>query len=508
MKTQLRSLLIFLCVLLFPMSAFANLEIKSENIIFYGDVKPADGERLVRNLEIYRATILAFSKVDNRPDKTPLTIYAFKNATKLNKFAASKGYAGLYTQGTNGPIFLTISKGGFKDDKWSSQVALHEYSHHVLHALSRDHYPRWYDEGFANYLSTFNITGDIITIGAPKVTHGTSLKQGGWMSPEKVFSSIRRYPETRRIDKFYGQSWLYVHYMQNTPEYSSKFPAYIDALKTAQDPLKAFESSFGVSVEDYHKKARLYWNKNAFPVASFKAGPAILNHEMTVQELTDEELDLAFAKANLNFLDEKTIVKFDKKLEKLQAKLGKREDLTLLRSEAAMLGKDYKKADHLMSELISTAGKNSNVLRLRADIAYHKLWTEQFEGLEKSQAKIFQQSADLQSAIQYFEDALIADKTNKTSNLHMLDLLGRSQAKITAVAMRAVERTNEFYLKQDNVGEYLSVANVLARAGKMLRACDNYRYAKGRIDSYDDKDVNDDFARLTKFEQDYPAACT
>jgi len=158
---------------------------------------------------------------------------------------------------------------------------------------------------------------------------------------------------------------------------------------------------------------------------------------MTVQELTDEELDLAFAKANLNFLDEKTIVKFDKKLEKLQAKLGKREDLTLLRSEAAMLGKDYKKADHLMSELISTAGKNSNVLRLRADIAYHKLWTEQFEGLEKSQAKIFH---------------------------------------------------NEFYLKQDNVGEYLSVANVLARAGKMLRACDNYRYAKGRIDSYDDKD--------------------
>jgi len=132
MKTQLRSLLIFLCVLLFPMSAFANLEIKSENIIFYGDVKPADGERLVRNLEIYRATILAFSKVDNRPDKTPLTIYAFKNATKLNKFAASKGYAGLYTQGTNGPIFLTISKGGFKDDKWSSQVALHEYSHHVV----------------------------------------------------------------------------------------------------------------------------------------------------------------------------------------------------------------------------------------------------------------------------------------------------------------------------------------------------------------------------------------
>lgn len=507
MRALLRKIVVILCFLLFPVSAFANLEIKSENIIFYGDVKPADGERLVRNLEIYRAVILALSDVKNRPDSIPLTIYAFKNEKNLNKFAASRGIAGLYTEGADGPIFLTISKGGFKDDKWSSQVALHEYSHHVLHALSNDNYPRWYDEGFANYLSTFNIKEDIVTIGAPKANHGASLKDGSWMNPEKVLSAIHRYPETRRIDKFYGQSWLYVHYMQNTPELSTNFSTYIQTLKTVKDPLEAFEGAFKISTKDFHKSARLYWNKNAFPVASFKASPAILDHDMTVRTLTDEELELAFAKAKLNFLDKKSAQKLDKKLEKLEVSMGKTADLTLLRAEAAMMGEDYAKATNYVSELIKSSQTNSNLLRLRADIAYHKLWTEQFEKLDDNHVKIFQDNANLNAAIQYFEEALLLDETNKTSNLHLLTLLGRSNARVSNAGLEAVKRSYELHLKPDNVGQYLSVASVMARTGKLQRACDNYRYVKGRVDGYKDKDVNDDFARLTKFEQDYPNVC-
>jgi len=142
------------------------------------------------------------SKVKNRPDNVPLRIYAFKNESQLNKFAEARGIAGLYTETPEGPIFLTGSAGGFKSDKWSSQVALHEYSHHVLHALSKDKYPRWYDEGFANYLSTFLIDDGVVTIGTPNVHHGIGLKQGSWLDPETVLGAIHRYPSIRRLDKF------------------------------------------------------------------------------------------------------------------------------------------------------------------------------------------------------------------------------------------------------------------------------------------------------------------
>jgi len=216
MKTKFKLYLAALFCLFIPITAFANIEVKSENIIFYGDVKEKEAKRLVRNLEIYRAVILTLSKVKNRPDDVPLRIYAFKNGSQLNKFAESR--------------------------------------------VSKDSYPRWYDEGFANYLSTFMIDGDVVTIGSPNVSHGLSLKQGPWLDPETVLGAIHRYPTTRRIDKFYGQSWVYVHYLQNTPELSAKLPVYLKLLKEKKDPLQAFETGFGLSVEEFHKRARVYWN--------------------------------------------------------------------------------------------------------------------------------------------------------------------------------------------------------------------------------------------------------
>jgi len=472
MKTNFAGLFISILFLLAaPLQAYANIEIKSENIIFYGDVKPEDGKRLVQNLEIYRAVILALSDVKNRPDTVPLKIYAFKNNRALNKFASSKGIAGLYTQSSDGPIFLTVSRGGFKGTSWSSQVALHEYSHHVLHALSKDNYPRWYDEGFANYLSTFGIEDDIVTIGAPKANHGASLKEDRWMSPEVVFASIKRYPTTRHMGKFYGQSWLYVH------------------------------------PQEYHKKARQYWNANAFPVASFKASPQLLNHDVEVRELTDAEAELAFARGQFNFLDKKAAMKLGQRLEKLEASLDETNDFALITAEIAMLAENYDKAIMYINRAIKMSDVNINLLRLRADIHYHKLWTESFASLADDEARILKDTPQLQTVIKYFEDALTLDQTDKTSTTHMLSLLGRSNANVSETGLNAVERSSNLHLKPNNVGEYLSVANVMARTGRDVRACDNYRYVKGRIDGYEDKTVNDDFARLQLFEQTYPNIC-
>ena len=501
----LGALCLSVCFLSNP--AYANMEIQSENIIFYGDVKAKDGERLVRNLEVYRSTILSLSGVKNRPDDVPLRIYAFKNEKSLNKFAGSRGLAGLYRDTPEGPIFLTVSQGGFKKNRWSSQVALHEYSHHVLHALSKDNYPRWYDEGFANYLSTFLIDDDVVTIGEPNVSHGLSLKQGGWMDPETVLGAIHRYPSTRRMDKFYGQSWLYVHYMQNTPELSAKLPDYLQRLKVQDDPLKAFEKAFGLTIEEFHKRARVYWNRNIFSVASFKASPKLLNHKMEVNKISDDAFDFAFAKAKTNFLAKKDAIKFAEKYEGLEATLGENQDLFLMISQAAMVGEDYAKAKKYLSKAIKTKNINSRLLNLRADLAYHKLVTEQFEDLPDEAPKIFVADKELDKAIQYFEEAFMLEKGNRTMDTHLLSLVGRSTASLSDDVMKAVERSYNNHLKPDDVAEYISVANVMARSDQKLRACDNYRYAKGRVESYEDKEKNDDAARIIKFEEDYPGYC-
>lgn len=507
MKTKFKLYLVALCFLFLPLNAFANIEVKSENIIFYGDVKEKDAKRLVQNLETYRSVILTLSKVENRPDDVPLRIYAFRKESSLNRFAEARGISGQYRDTPEGPIFLTVSAGGFKENRWSTQVALHEYSHHVLHALSQDNYPRWYDEGFANYLSSFAIDDDVVTIGKPYVSHGMSLKEGPWLDPETVLGSIHRYPSTRRMDKFYGQSWLYVHYMQNTPELSAKLPDYLKSLKTSNDPIQAFEASFGLSVKEFHKRARVYWNKNTFPVASFKASSKLLDHKISVRELSKPEIDFAFAKAKANYLKKKDALKFAKKYENLEAVLGENQGYFLMMSQAAMMGEDYQMAKTYLTKAIKTGKINSQLLHQRADLAYHKLVSEQFENMPDDQAKIFETDTDLAKAVQYFEEAFMLKEGNRTMDMHLLDLLGRSSSPVSEASMKAVERNYNLHLKPSNVSHYISVANVMARQGQKMLACDNYTYAKGRVDGYEDKEKNDDAARLIKFEQDYPGYC-
>jgi len=327
------------------------------------------------------------------------------------------------------------------------------------------------------------------------------------MDPETVLGAIHRYPSTRRIDKFYGQSWLYVHYMQNTPELSAKLPDYLQRLKVQNDPLKAFENAFGLTIEEFHKRARVYWNKNTFSVASFKASPKLLKHEMEVNELSDAAFDFAFAKVRTNFLDKKDATKFVREFEDLEATLGENQDLFLMISQAAMVGEDYAKAKKYLSKAIKTGEINSRLLHLRADIAYHKLVTEQFEDLPDEAPKIFAEDKELDRAIQYFEEAFMLEKGNRTMDTHLLSLLGRSSATVSDEAMKAVERSSKNHLKPDDVEQYISVANVMARADQKMRACDNYIYAKGRVDGYEDKDKNDDAARIAKFEQDFAGYC-
>jgi len=255
------------------------------------------------------------------------------------------------------------------------------------------------------------IDGDVVTIGSPNVSHGLSLKQGPWLDPETVLGAIHRYPTTRRIDKFYGQSWVYVHYLQNTPELSAKLPVYLKLLKEKKDPLQAFETGFGLSVEEFHKRARVYWNKNLFSVASYQ-------------------------------------------------------DLYLMISQAAMMGEDYKRAKTYLTKAIKTGKINSQLLHQRADLAYHKLVSEQFENVPDDAVKIFKTDKALSKAVQYFEEAFMLKEGNRTIDMHLLDLLGRSSSPVSEAS-----------------------------------------YAKGRVDEYEDKTKNDDAARLIKFEQDFPSLC-
>ena len=138
----------------------AALKAESKNIILYGDVSPKIAKQTLEKMEIYRRLIMTLGGLDPYiDDEEKITIYAFDKWSSTDEVLLElRGVAGLYTSDYEGrPMMLTTIASNEKQNSFDNQVMLHEYSHHILHYYMDGAYPRWYDEGHANYLSCFKM---------------------------------------------------------------------------------------------------------------------------------------------------------------------------------------------------------------------------------------------------------------------------------------------------------------------------------------------------------------
>ena len=482
----------------------ADLEIKSDNVRFIGDVEPEEGKRLVQNLEVFRSTILALTGVKGNPDKKPLHVYGQRNVRELNKYLSTRGVGGIYLQsGLEGPTFLTTTKGGFDIEQFEAQVAMHEYSHHVLHGMTIEDFPRWYDEGFANYLSTFKLEGDIITIGTPNAWHGKFLKENKWLDPETVFKSVDNYPRRVNILLFYGQAWLYVHYMQNTPELGKKLPDYLENLSKKMDPIVAFESAYGMTAREFHNAARDYWRENAFPVVQFKADETLLKPPMTIRTLNEDQAALAFATGRRNFMTEKTAKTLQKTYAELSKTMGETKEILVGQTHSALVLEKYEAAENFAKKALSKAPNDASVLSINGSVGYAKLYKAAKKGKRKDEVKLFPNSAETIAVRDAYRKTLDVDPLDFVANNHLIALYGRSSLAIDDTARQAANIFLIQFLRPQLVGQYLDLAYIHAKDNKPTEACTFFRFAEAKTDDYPKKNVNDDWARAQAFKQTY-----
>ncbi len=144
-------------------------------------------------------------------------------------------------------------------------ILFHEYAHHFLRANSRRIYPRWYNEGFAEFVSTATFTEEGIHVGMFTANRAIWLNNGNWLKIDKFLRGEDEKGESLDGDDramFYAQAWLATHYMFNRPERSKGFDRYCEALQNGGDPIGAFEPAFGVSPQAFDKELRDYKRKS------------------------------------------------------------------------------------------------------------------------------------------------------------------------------------------------------------------------------------------------------
>lgn len=495
------------------------VKVESENITFYGDVDPQLAKKTVRDWEIYRRMVFALSGIDRpQADREKLTVYGFYDTSDLQDFIGARGgIAGVYTNGPEGPIFLTSVNNKYTENGFSEQVGLHEYTHHVMHALVTDGFPRWYDEGFANYLSTMEISDNVIRVGVPSAAHLRSIERGfaEWISPQTVLGAIDRYPsmslrERKKggITSFYAQSWLYVHYLRSTPKYKGTLGKYVRLLDTpGVKPLEAFEQAHGVSVDDFHDEAVTYYRENKFPIDQYQPKPVFMEIDMKASRIEEGELAYAQIPAYQAFLNDDNVRDLRKAVGKAQKKYG---GDSMVQSGYVAIDTVKERYDDgvARAEAALAVRPNDQILLRTAGLA--RLYKEMgpvWDDAKRYEMYSYEMTDNARAGIKHLEKVLEMDPEDYNTITTLIDFYGKSDAEPTPAVMKAVEVLEGKYMDSVNSSWGMDLANIHAKAGNMEASCDVADQVRALNEGRKKREMGNSPARIADYDAKHSDYC-
>ncbi|GGY45371.1 hypothetical protein [Parvularcula lutaonensis] len=492
-------------------------EARSENFVFAGQVSEEQAVQLVRELELYRFAVLSLLRYDTGPEVHPVEVFGIRGQRGMEKLSGSRGIAGVYRQATDGPVFLLDTRDGLDPGEDSRSTALHEFAHHIINSKSAQFIPRWYNEGFAEFLSSFRADGDVVTLGTPRISFANSLRYGDWMPWEEVFGAVVRYPDWSSSSRiywpgyFYGQSWLAVHYIQFTPEMSGKFGNYLALINNRVDGVEAFEKGFEITLDAFEKDIRRYFNRDNYPITQLRFADSFPEPDIAVRTLTPGETLRAQLRAMSAFVsgaDERHQRWMERQLEKSLAQDGKTMEVLDGYLALSMARDDHDAAVAWGEEALALYPGEPRALRIAGDAHFHRYQAAAADDEKEADRQ------DLIKARRLFAEQLAVDPKNPTANAHYVEtftLLGHrpDQLAMDAAAFNISLRRNASF-----TDTHLTAAELYLLGGFAEAACERVRLIEPWLVPPRDTDPDpvkeawEKFeARLDKVREQLPAGC-
>ncbi|WP_244506201.1 collagenase [Microbulbifer marinus] len=242
-------------------------QVESDNFRIVTNGDPAAVKTLAADLERYRA--VALQLLDAPQDSQKLTIYAA---------ADRKSYAGLVgeelAEMTNG-LFDTTAQGSYalvnldgrngKRQLRAREFLFHEYTHFLSYNGNTTHYPYWYSEGFAEFMSTMTFTQNGgYQLGAIPEERAMTLIFASQMPLEKLLRATVSNTTGDEKAQVYASGWMLAHWLIMESGKVEQFKDYVKAYNNGADPVKALETSLGMSLAQIEEKYEAMFEKGSF----------------------------------------------------------------------------------------------------------------------------------------------------------------------------------------------------------------------------------------------------
>jgi tetratricopeptide (TPR) repeat protein len=244
------------------------VSVRTKNFMLIGNAGEKDIRKVALKLEQFREVFTRlFPKIRfNTP--VPTTVIVFKSDESYAPFKPGPNIAGFFQPGLDVNYITLSTEVRGRQDAFS--VIFHEYTHLLIENTFKD-VPVWFNEGLAEYYSTFKITDDQkIALGTAIGNHVFLLRESKMLPLRELFEVDHKSPHYNEKSKqgiFYAQSWALMHYLiigkAGKAEQLGKFMELLGA-KVPLD--QAFPQAFGVPFEVMEKELRDYVKKDRYNV--------------------------------------------------------------------------------------------------------------------------------------------------------------------------------------------------------------------------------------------------
>lgn len=266
--------------------------VRSKNFFLVGNASEKDIRRIGVQLEQFRDVLTRLLTNMKAASTVPVTVMVFKSASSFKPFRPPSSDA--YFQSGDDVNYIALTSERHGEHPYST--VFHEYVHFLIRN-NTERVPLWFNEGLAEYYSTFDLMdGDKrVMIGKPISSHVLYLRGQNLIPLETLFAVKHDSPIYNERDKkgiFYAESWALVHYLLlgNEGKRASQFKQFLDLLTSDVPVEAAFKQAFQTDFRTLERELRQYIARDSYQarVKTFDEKLKV-NTEMQSAPLTEAE---------------------------------------------------------------------------------------------------------------------------------------------------------------------------------------------------------------------------
>lgn len=232
---------------------------ESPHFIVYSEGQEAKLREQLALLEDFHGLLLSLTGAREPETVTKIELYMIRGYGQMRQIRpVGSGVGGFYTADPGG-IIAVADQGQREDYMTNNEILLHEYAHHFMLQNFPATYPRWYVEGFAEYLATARLDDDVIEWGRFNPARASWLAdRSGWLPLDRLLFGDPRRLEGYEGAKYYAQSWILVHYLFREPDRRRRLAAYLGAVTRGAAPRQAFAEAFDTTPSALQRELSSY----------------------------------------------------------------------------------------------------------------------------------------------------------------------------------------------------------------------------------------------------------